>query len=637
MATTSVSDPRSLLVSMPFGALERPAFGISLLKAGAREAGFDCDLRYLTFPFAQFIGVERYQWFVTGAPYTAFAGDWAFAAAANPTVRLDDVAYVRDVLRGTWRFDDEQVDHVLHARQWVEPFLDHCMDAVDWASYDLVGFTSTFEQNLASLALAHRIRAAHPDVIIAFGGANWEGPMGVALHRAYGVVDLAFSGEADESFPAVLRALAEGGDPAAVPGVVARREGCSVTTGPAAIVDDLDALPLPDFDDYFDAKERCAVADVITPSLLMETARGCWWGARHHCTFCGLNGGTMAYRSKRPDRAVAELDHLVERYGVDHVNMVDNILDMRYFRSVLPALAERDERVRLFYETKANLSHAQVRALAQAGVAEIQPGIEAMSDHVLELMRKGTVAVRNVQLLKWCREFGVGADWNLLYGFPDETADDYAETLDVLRSIPHLQSPTAVGPIRLDRFSPFHEDAAGFGMERVRPLDAYRHLYPVAPDTLNDIACYFDFDYADGRRADEFAGAVIAHCREIPSRAIGGGLWEVDRGTAADDPLVIVDDRGGSRATIALDGWQACAYRACDRAQTIADVHAAVTEVASDVDVVEVEGFMEWLRQRRLIIRRADHVVALAVHRPPRWEPTIASPRLHRSLAVSSA
>ena len=73
----------------------------------------------------------------------------------------------------------------------------------------MVGFTSTFEQNIASLALAQRLAAAHPSVLIVFGGANWEGEMGVALHRRFGFVDVVVSGEADLSFPALVRELAD--------------------------------------------------------------------------------------------------------------------------------------------------------------------------------------------------------------------------------------------------------------------------------------------------------------------------------------------------------------------------------------------------------------------------------------------
>ena len=64
-----------LLISMPFGALEHQALGISLLKARLGEAGIGCDIRYLTFPFAGLIGYEEYQWMAYGLPYTTFAGN----------------------------------------------------------------------------------------------------------------------------------------------------------------------------------------------------------------------------------------------------------------------------------------------------------------------------------------------------------------------------------------------------------------------------------------------------------------------------------------------------------------------------------------------------------------------------------
>lgn len=31
--------------------------------------------------------------------------------------------------------------------------------------------------------------------------------------------------------------------------------------------------------------------------LLYEASLGCWWGEKHHCTFCGLNGTTMKFRA----------------------------------------------------------------------------------------------------------------------------------------------------------------------------------------------------------------------------------------------------------------------------------------------------------------------------------------------------
>ena len=116
----------------------------------------------------------------------------------------------------------------------------------------------------------------------------------------------------------------------------------------------------------------------------------------------------------REARLLAELSHLKTRYGVDNIQFVDNILDMSFFKTVLPKLAGSEDKYALFYETKANLKREQVELLAQAGVLWIQPGIESLDDRILKLLAKGNSTVMNLQLLKWCCEFGIDVSWNLL-------------------------------------------------------------------------------------------------------------------------------------------------------------------------------------------------------------------------------
>ena len=169
--------------------------------------------------------------------------------------------------------------------------------------------------------------------------------------------------------------------------------------------------------------------------------------------------------------------------------------------------------IEFFWEIKANLTDRQVRALRDAGVAYVQPGIESLNDHVLELMKKGTTSFRNIELLKWCKEYGIKPMWNLLYGFPGETATDYDETIETIHAIWHLDPPTGYGPIRLDRFSPYHEDPAAFGMVGVRPMGPFPFLYPFAHETVMEIAYYFDFDYSDGRTDDVYAADAVALTR----------------------------------------------------------------------------------------------------------------------------
>ncbi len=617
---------------MPFGALERPSLALGLLTAHCRRADVACSAEYLNMLFAERIGIDEYLWLSSTVPYTAFAGDWLFAEALHGPRPEADAKYVDEVLVKTWLQTESDVARLRRVRAQVEPFLDDCLAAVDWAEQTLVGFTSIFQQNIASLALAARIKEEHPHLTIAFGGANWEEAMGVALLKQYPFVDLAFSGEADQSFPAVLAARAAGLPADGIAGVTTAgspRKRTPAATGVAR----LDDVPYPDFDAFFD-RRSVGVVSGVTPTLLVETARGCWWGERSHCTFCGLNGATMTFRSKSPERVVEEFTHLRDRYGVRSFSVVDDILDMQYFKTVVPMLAEAELGLDLFWEIKANLTARHVRQLRDAGVIWVQPGVESLNDHVLDLMRKGTTAFKNIELLKWCKEYGVKPLWNFLYGFPGETADDYAESIELIHSIWHLDAPTGYGPVRLDRFSPYHQDPDGFGMTKVRPMTPFTILYPFDVETVMEIAYYFEFDYADDRVADTFAHDAVELVRTWMNEQARGMLSMQAR---RDGSLFIEDTRqtiSETPRTALLRGWKASVYLECDRAQTLRALAELPKVERARVSEDELETFLERCVDNRLMVRSDRSWLAVAVHAPAREKAVAPRPRQAKNFAT---
>jgi len=610
-----------LLLSMPFGALERPSLGLSLLKPRLEKEGFKTDVRYLTFAFAEFIGQEDYQWMCYQLPYTAFAGDWSFTWALYGDRPDIDREYIQKVLRQTWRLPDIDINRILRIRSMIPHFMEYCMAAIPWTEYGIVGFTSTFEQNIASLALAKTLKKTYPEIVTVFGGANWEADMGRELHSQMNFVDYVCSGEAEDSLPALARCVLSGKSPedSAEPirGVVYRsRKGDSIFTGPSEVVREMDRLPYPDFSDFFGDLERCTVSAPILPTLLFETSRGCWWGAKSHCTFCGLNGGTMAFRSKSARRALDELEYLVDRWQTDLVEVVDNILDMKYFNGVLPALARTRRPLQLFYEVKANLSRDQVKLLREAGVVRIQPGIESMSDHVLKLMRKGTTALRNIQLLKWAQEYSITVEWNILYGFPGETREDYAQMLEMLPSIRFLRHPCAAGPIRVDRFSPYHTTPADFGLINVRPMAIYGYLYPFDGESLSRIAYYFDFDYSPETNPTGYASEVVAYAAEWQRNPERGTLQSIRR---HDGALTLLDTR--SNATLkelTLTGLEQSAYEYCDELHSCTNIIHYLRRSFPDVPFsdLRVKEFLDSLVTNRLMVTDGESYLSLAIRAP---------------------
>ena len=609
---------KALLVSMPFGALERQALGISLLKSRLAQKRIPCDIRYLNFAFAEFIGAEDYRWINYELPYTAFAGDWTFVKALYGEQPGAAERYIREILQKCWQLPVGDIQRLLRVRALTEPFLDYCMAAVPWSDYGLAGFTSTFEQNIASLALARRLKQAYPGLAIAFGGANWEADMGRQLHYCFPFVDYVCSGEAENSFPALVEAIGRRRPSLdrleAISGIVYRRGKESRYTGSSEPVKDMDALPLPDFSDYFHGLEQCTVSASVVPTLLFESSRGCWWGAKSHCTFCGLNGETMAYRSKSPARAVEELVHLVSRWRVGMVEAVDNILDMSYFHQMLPAVAQAGLGVQIFYEVKANLTREHLRLMRDAGVNRIQPGIESLSDHILRLMRKGTTALQNIQLLKWCREYGITAEWNLLYGFPGETREDYERMLELLRAIRFLRPPTACGPVRVDRFSPYHKTPEQFGMINLRPLAAYEHLYPFGSESLKNIAYYFDFDYAPAADPRGFAADVFRYTAEWRRQPEPGCPTAVER---PDGALVLLDTRSDRvLPELVLTGLEKVAYEYCDEHHSAGGVTKYLHSQFPETPFTEhqVAAFLDSMVANRLMVSDGAQYLSLAIY-----------------------
>jgi ribosomal peptide maturation radical SAM protein 1 len=609
-----------LLIQMPLGSLHRPALGISLLKARLEERGIACDIHYLNFPFAEFVGSDEYEWLASDVPFTAWAGEWIFTPGLYGPRPEADRRYIEEVLYGQWRLEPADVGRILRMRRMVTPFLDHCFAAVPWDQYAVVGFTSTFEQNIASLALARRIKAAHPRIAIVFGGANWEEEMGHELHRRFPFVDYACSGEAEVSFPALVqKILAEGpGAPAGnIPGVVYRAGDESIFTGPPAPIQDLDELPIPDFADYFRDLSASTVSSSLFPVLLLETSRGCWWGQKSQCMFCGLNGANLHYRSKSAQRALDELTTLVERWRIDLVEVVDNMLDLSYFDDFLPALATRNWPVRLFVEVKANLSKKQVRLLKEAGVDRIQPGIESLSDHVLGLMRKGTTALRNIQLLKWCKQYGIQAHWNLLYGFPGETREDYRQMLELLPAVRFLGPPPTCGPMRMDRFNGYFNAPWRYGLTNVRPMSPYKYLYPFDDASLSRIAYCFDYDYAPRTAANGFADEVAAYSLEWKCNPETGTLSAVAR---PDGTLVLLDSRSDAMmGECALGRIEREAYEFCDAihagSAVVRRLHECFPgEEFSDRQVIR---FLDSLVANRLMVSDGVHYLSLAIPAEP--------------------
>jgi hypothetical protein len=182
-------------------------------------------------------------------------------------------------------------------------------------------------------------------------------------------------------------------------------------------------------------------------------------------------------------------------------------------------------------------------------------------------MRKGVSTIQNLQLLKWCMEFGVRVDWNILWGFPGEAPEDYEEMARLVPLLHHLEPPARGSRVRLDRHSPYFIEAESFGFRQVRPFPSYFEVYGGLPkDAVGNLAVFFEAEHALDRDLGAYTAALQ---REID-------LW---RGGHPASTLFYLQDEGrfavfdsrapqAERSCRTFTGLGAAILARCDKARS---------------------------------------------------------------------
>ena len=99
--------------------------------------------------------------------------------------------------------------------------------------------------------MAKLIKDLYPDVRIVFGGANFDGEMGLEYFRAFPFIDHVVVGEGEVTFPALVAHVLSGSTGAYPKGVTYRQDGkIGYEPNPALFTEFAQTGP-PDYDDYY--------------------------------------------------------------------------------------------------------------------------------------------------------------------------------------------------------------------------------------------------------------------------------------------------------------------------------------------------------------------------------------------------
>lgn len=460
--------------------------------------------------------------------------------------------------------------------------------------------------------------------MIVVGGTGTDEEMGPALLERFPELDIVLQGEVDDAWPMLLDRLALREEVDDVPGCVLRQGETVLAVPEARPTRTFMSTTVPDYSSFIEQRSN---SDYVTSKLclLVETSRGCWWGKKHHCTFCGIRSVDEEYRTRDSAETVALFTELWDRYEPDLLYCTDAIVAADAHSTSWPQLhrARLDGRNwQIFYETKSNMRRREIARMAAAGITRVQPGIESFSTPSLRAMDKGTTAIQQLNYIKWAHAYDVTVNYGIINGMPGETAADLRTMATLAQSLWHLPPPADVNRLALHRFSPHYHDPEGFGLTGVRPFHTQRLTYQCDGDLLRRLVYQLDFvvpeqqneDYETAR--DELVNALVCW-RE--AYLAGAGLWISREGAMrivgrgcdrADFQLEAITDP----VEVALLDW--CAERA--------SIRRCARSVNEDVGTVRTTA--ESLQERGLMFIEGDDALTLAVPtdanavRDAKWE-----------------
>ena len=306
---------------------------------------------------------------------------------------------------------------------------DFCSFAGDYFAdrdFDFFGFSTVCSSYPLTLRIAAEVKRAYPRSVVVLGGPQ-ASVVDVSTLRAYSSIDLVVRGEAEQTLPDLVDALAGDRPLAAIPGITFRRnEDGEIVRNPAApLVADLDALPFPAFHLFPDVR--------FCRHFPLELGRGCPFS----CTFCSTNDFFRRnFRLKSPAQMIADMRRVKQTYGINSFELVHDMftVDRKRVVAFCEALLEskrKNEEDAFIWGCSARtdcVDEELIELMSKAGCRGIFFGIETGSRRMQKIIDKGLELNDSAERVRSCDKFRISTAVSLMAGFPEETMDDLRDT-----------------------------------------------------------------------------------------------------------------------------------------------------------------------------------------------------------------
>ena len=345
-------------------------------------------------------------------------------------------------------------------------FIDDVVERIRSRNPRVVSFYTLWPYYHIMLRIAKELKSSNEKLVIVLGGPQASATADATM-KAFPYVDYICTGEGENTvvpfFDAILRQQGKIDD---VCGLFYRRDGQILHNALDNPLCDLDSLP------YWDDR-LCAIHhadpnpgwDGAEYYMPIDAGRGC----PYNCTFCCTSHfWKRTYRLKSPDRILADIRYYHDKYGMttfwfSHDAFTTN---RQLVAQVCDKIIESGMKIKWRCSSRIDCVNEELLTkMKQSGLVEIELGIETGSLRMQKLTHKNLNLERAKRLVDFMLKEGILVSLFFMYGFPEETEEDLADTLELMFSL--VDSGVQHVGMSFTRFNPATDITERFGDQLV--------------------------------------------------------------------------------------------------------------------------------------------------------------------------
>ena len=295
-------------------------------------------------------------------------------------------------------------------------------------SPDVVGVSAISTSAIKDVyEYAELAKEVNPEIITVVGGHHVSFTPEESLHECRHI-DIIACGEAEETFLDLMNTLNDGGNLKNVLGIFYRNNGKIRGNPPRPLIEDLDSIPVPAYDQLPMSLYRMGRKNYIA----IITSRGCPF----NCIFCSsskLMG--KRYRERSAKSIMKEIRMLNREYGISHIEIIDDlfVLNETRVRELHDMIRKENLEIHWSCSSRVDIisrNPGVLKYLKDAGCHTIYVGAESGSQKTLDRIRKGITLGQTRKAVSMIKKAGMAVFTSFLIGVPGETKEDIEKTID---------------------------------------------------------------------------------------------------------------------------------------------------------------------------------------------------------------